>query len=406
MHWQYLAIVFLMFLFVPRISTGKEIGPEANFCAEINTLQPGDELVLRGGKYQGPCTIRRGGAPEAPVVIRAKNLSNPPWIIYRGESDNVINVRADYVTIRGLKIGPTKRDVDGIRIYARNGVTVEDCLFSELGGIAVVANHNSSRGVVVRRNIVTNTFATAMYFGCHDGSECKLSELLVENNYISGVSAPDPEIGYGIQVKLNSTAILRDNVVVRTKGPPIMVYGAHDANVNVIEGNFVAESRTSSGIVVAGGPAQVRNNISVHNNEAGIAVEDYAGRGLLRQIAIEHNTIYNNNQAGITVRSQREVDAVISKNAIAARPGTPIVATKQNGLKIFANQDCTAENCFTNPEERDFTPRPGSLLITSKVEEHRGSALARDYFGTRRPVRPTTGAVERPGGVVKLGVKR
>src|SRR5688572_12370350 len=169
MYRKSFAIVLLLILFFPGASMGKTIGPETNFCVEINALQPGDELFLRGGKYKGPCSISRGGTPDAPIIIRAENLSDPPWIIYEGRSTNVINIRADYVIVRGFKIGPTQRGVDGIRIYARNGVTVEDCQFSELGGIAVVANHNSATGLIVRRNVVKNTFATAMYFGCHDG---------------------------------------------------------------------------------------------------------------------------------------------------------------------------------------------------------------------------------------------
>jgi hypothetical protein len=404
--WQYLAFSLVALLFFSDLSPGKEIGPEANFCAEINALQPGDELVLRGGKYQGPCTIRRGGRPGAPTIIRAENLLHRPWIVYEGQSDNVLNIRADYVTIRGLNIGPTQTDVDGIRIYARSGITIEDCQFSEMGGIAVVANHNSARGLIVSRNIITNTLATAMYFGCHDGSSCVISELFIERNFIRGVSAPDPAIGYGIQVKLNSVGILRDNVIVGAKGPGIMVYGTHDLNLrNVVEGNFVANSRTSSGIVVGGGPADVWNNISVENREAGIGIQDYTGRGLLRKITIDHNTIYNNSQSGIAVRSQREVDVTISNNAIASRPGTPALPAMQDGLKMFANQNCRANNCFTNPEQRDFTPQADSPLNTARNGNDHSRNLDRDYFGLRRSPNSPVGAIERPGGVVVLGIK-
>jgi hypothetical protein len=404
--WQSLIFSLPVLLVYSNPSTGREIGPEANFCAEINALHPGDELVLRSGKYQGPCTIRRGGRPGAPIIIRGADLSHRPWIVYTGHSHNVMNVRADHVTIRGLTIGPTQSDVDGIRIYARTGITIEDCQFSEIGGIAVVANHNSAKGLIVRRNIITNTLATAMYFGCHDGTSCAISELLIEKNFIRGVTAPDPAIGYGIQVKLNSVGILRDNVVVRAKGPGIMVYGTHDANLrNIVEGNFIANSRTSSGIVVGGGPADVWNNILIDNREAGIAIQDYTGRGLLRKITIDHNTIYNNAQGGIVARSQREVDVTISNNAITARSGTPILPAAQDGLKMFANQDCSAINCFTNPEQLDFTPQLDSRLNAARNGNQRSHNRDRDYFGSRRSLNPAVGAIERPGGVVVLGIK-
>src|SRR5687768_17872562 len=64
---------------------------------------------------------------------------------------------------------------------------------------------------------------------------------------------------------------------------------------------------------------------------------------------------YNNHQAGILVRLQREVDGVISKNAISSRPGTPTLPAMRNGLKMFGNQDCCANNCFTNPKDRKST---------------------------------------------------
>lgn len=371
---------------------GKAIGPEANFCAEINYLQPGNELVLRGGKYKGPCTIRLGGRPDAPVVIRAENLSDPPWIIYEGRSDNVINIRADYITIRGLKIGPTQTGVDGVRLYARTGVTVEDCQFSGLGGIALVANHNSAAGLIVRRNTVTNTYATAMYFGCHDGFECRISELKVENNFIFGVNAPDPEIGYGIQVKLNSTAVIRDNEIVNTKGPGIMVYGSEDpARISTIERNFVRNSRTSSGILIGGGPVVVRNNISAFNRDGGVGLQDYAGRGLLLDIAVVHNTMYGNNRGGIFIAGEKLANVDIVNNA-------GVVATPRSaglgGVNYVMNIDCPKTRCFTDPEQRNFSPSAGSVLLGAGAKFDRKWMPTDDFFQRQRTSRPSVGAVE------------
>src|SRR3989338_946309 len=128
-------VVLMWALLGPSASEGvsAEIGPEADLCAEINALAPGGELVLRPGEYRGPCTVRRGGLPAAPTVIRAKALADRPRIVYGGTTANVLDVKADHVTIRGLAFGPTQRNVDGIRIFSRAGVTVEDCEFSGLG---------------------------------------------------------------------------------------------------------------------------------------------------------------------------------------------------------------------------------------------------------------------------------
>ena len=107
--------------------TTTEIGQDAHWCAVLNTLGPGQKLVLHTGDYTGPCTVRRGGTVEAPLVIRAKDPSQRPRLVYTGWDSNVLNVRAGHVVIRDLRFGPTRPNIDGVRIYEGDGVTVEDC---------------------------------------------------------------------------------------------------------------------------------------------------------------------------------------------------------------------------------------------------------------------------------------
>jgi hypothetical protein len=143
--------------------------------------------------------------------------------------------------------------------------------------------------------MISEANATAMYFGCHDGITCQISDLVVERNFIRGVDALDPEIGYGIQFKLNTTGRISDNVIVDTKGPGIMVYGSTDVRrASIIERNFVTGSRQSSGVLVGGGPARIRNNIVSRNFHGGLTLQDYGDRRLLRDITvIIHNDISN-----------------------------------------------------------------------------------------------------------------
>src|SRR5882762_10449823 len=312
----------------------REIGPEANLCAEINALPAGEELVLAPGDYQGPCAIRRGGELGVPIVIRAADPTRRPRILYSGSTTNVIEVRASYVTIRGLEFGDTHPDADAVRIFNAHGVTVEDCHFNHLGGQAVVANHASVRGLVVRRNVIRNSLATALYFGCHDGVGCSLTGLVVEGNFIDGVTAPDPQIGYGMEVKLNSSAIIRDNIVMNTKGPGIMVFGSQNpAMSSLIERNVTIGSRTSSGIVVGGGPVIVRNNIAVSNEEAGIGLEDYKKRGLLRGVIVVNNTLYKNQTGAITAPENGITGVVIVNNAAHGGMGSRTYPAARTGLR-------------------------------------------------------------------------
>ena len=399
-----LLLTLICGLLLASSARAAQTAPGADLCAAINALQPGEELALAPGDYAGPCTIHRGGRPGSPIVIRALDPGQRPRIVYPGASANVLDVKADHVTIRGLAFGPTAPGVDGVRVFARAGVSVTDCEFDGLGGIAIAANHVSTSGLSVLRNVITNSGSTGMYFGCHEGVECVVSGLRVEDNFIEHINAADPEIGYGVQVKLNSTGIIRNNVIVDTKGPGIMVYGARDGLSRVIvERNVVMGSRTSSGIVIGGGPATVLNNVVLLNRDAGIGLEDYGGRGLLRSIVVAHNTVYKNVGAGILIPEERPLrDIVVRSNAVQARAGTAAWPGPRPGIDLMGNVDCTWAPCFVDPDRLDFSPLMGSLLSVPGSMRPGPWLPADDLFGVPRGPLPTVGAVERRARPIRV----
>jgi hypothetical protein len=387
----------------PSGATDRMIGPADDLCAEINSLSPGEDLVLKPGEYAGPCKIRRSGTPDTPIVIRAEDLGQRPRIVYNGTTANVFEIRGSHIVIRSLEFGPTQGDVDAIRIFSGGDITVEDCYFSRLTGIAVVANHTSIRGLTVRRNVILDSRATAMYFGCQDGTACTVTDLRVEDNFIRKVRAPSGAIGYGMEAKLNSVGTFRGNVIVDTKGPGIMVYGAWDLTaVSLVERNITVNSDRSSGIVVAGGPAIVRNNVSIGNDEAGIALEDYQKRGLLRGIVVAHNTVYDNSKGGIMTPAEGVHDSVIINNAAQAPVGKPPLPPAQTGIRMAGNVNCSRFACFANPLEMNFSPFPGSMLTGVGTLTFDQWIPRDDLFGRRRGTPPTVGAIERAAGALQL----
>jgi hypothetical protein len=389
------AAVLLALTALVSPARAREIGPGPAWCSEINGLAPGEELVLRPGTYDGPCAIRRSGRPGQPITVRGAAGAPAPRIRYDGATSNVLDVHADHVTIRGLEIGPTRPDVDAVRFHGTGGLVVEDCHFEGVGGIVVSANRRSARGITVRRNLIRNSRATAMYFGCHDGLSCAVSDLLVEGNRIETVRSRGHAVGYGIQVKLNSIAIVRDNRILDPQGPGIMVYGAADGlGTSVVERNLVAGSLRSSGIVVGGGPVLVRNNIVVANAEAGIAVEDYGRRGLLRGIIVMHNTVAGNGRSGIDTAGTLQ-DVSILNNAVDPRVGTSALPAPRAGLRLAGNIDCTSGGCFADARHGDFSPLPGGRLRSGPAAED-APALSDDFWGRPRDEAPTAGAIERP----------
>jgi hypothetical protein len=229
----------------------------------------------------------------------------------------------------------------------------------------------------------------------------------VERNYIRRVGAPNPQIGYGLEVKLNSQAVIRDNVIVETKGPGIMIFGSKDpARVSLVERNLVIGSRQSSGILIGGGPVVVSNNIVVQNGEGGIGLQDYKNRGLLRGVTIVHNTSYLNDEAGIRLPDKGIQDVTIVNNAAYSTAGKPALPARRPGLRMLGNVDCAYLLCFIDAQAGDFSPAFGSPLVGPGVMLDERWFPRDDYHGLRRGLVPTVGAIDRPGnGPAVLGIK-
>jgi hypothetical protein len=388
------AWLLLLLCVVATPSLALEIDPGTDWCQALHRLPPGEELVLRPGEYRGRCTIRRGGTARQPLVIRGKDHTAPPRLTYDDRAGNLLDIHAGHLVLRHLHFGPTRPDVDAVRIHLADDVRVEECSFTDLGGIAVVANSGSVSDLVVRGNVIRNSGATAMYFGCHDGS-CSLNRILVEGNHIERVRAPGGEVGYGIQVKLNSQAVIRHNTILDTKGPGVMVYGDRDLlRTSLVEANLIVSSQRSSGIVIGGGPVVVRNNVVARNAEAGIALQDYGGRGLLRGIVVAHNTLFDNDAGGIDVPGAGRLDARLVNNAVHARLGTRALPAARPGLLLLGNFDCSLSPCFTDPLVLDLTPLAGSALAGVGFPDTTEGMPKTDYFGRPRAMPPTVGAIE------------
>jgi hypothetical protein len=196
---------------------------------------------------------------------------------------------------------------------------------------------------------------------------------------------------------------VRDNVVVDRKGPDIMMYGAHGSDRPVlIKCNVVKGSIRSSGIVLGGGPAVVRNNVLVGNSRGGISLEDYGRRGLLRGIVVVHNTLWQNEQAGIIAPAVMPGEVSIVNNAVQAAPGVPAWPAGDRSIRLAGNVDCAVAPCFTSGEGQDFSPIPTGMLAAAGAVRVDLWMPRDDFFGALRTIPPAVGAVERRSGPLRL----
>lgn len=378
------------------------VGPTDAWCTTINNAMPGDTVLLRPGAYSTPCWIQAQGTAAAPIVVRSENPVTGQRAVfnYSGNTSNVIEiVAAAYLTIRDLDFGPTQDGVDAIRFRGGHDVIIEHNTFTDIGGVSVVSNDNPIQRVTVRGNVLRDLKSTGMYFGNHNGTCCYATELLIEGNLIDGVAPPDSSVGYGLEIKLNSYGTIRDNSVYRTKGPGIMVYGSNRNDPpSLIEGNYVEGSRTDGGIVVGGGPAIVRNNVSVGNAYGGISAQNYNGRNLQQNIWIVHNTLLTNQDAGVNVSGWLSGSGnVIAYNAILPLAGTSAVRGSTN-TTVTGNVTCTsAASCFVQGQTApyDLWPVSGGPLADIAGSGSEPWRPTDDFMGVARGGNADVGAFER-----------
>jgi hypothetical protein len=95
----------------------------------------------------------------------------------------------------------------------------------------------------------------------------------------------------------------------------------------------------------------------------------------------------------------------IVNNAVHTQQGAPTVPKGRADIDLAGNVDCTWALCFGNPEAMDFSPVDGSLLRAPGSMRGADWIPAEDYFGMRRTLLPTPGAVESGAGPIGIGPK-
>lgn len=370
--------------------------PGENWCARLNGLSPGDTLWLSPGLYERPCHIHVSGAVAQPITLASKDPDRRAVLAYRGGSANVLDITdAHHLVIRDLDFVRTRRNVDAIRIRSGSDIRVENNRFTAIAGISVAAGNGNTARITIRGNRFRRLAATAIYIGCHSG-ECRGEDIRVEDNLIDGVMPAPGNVGYGVQYKLNSWGVIRNNRVFDTKGPGIMVYGSRDDGPDTkVTANLVEGSRTDGGIVIGGGPALVTNNIVLHNHIGGIVAQDYQERDLQARVRIVNNTVIDNYQVGIHLQHWRAGRGnVLVNNAIVAFPDTPAIDPPVPEGRVQGNHICVRpERCFRQPWHPPYDLRPLAVLR----EPHPENTLDEprdDYFGIPRGATTAVGAID------------
>ena len=405
----------------------------------VNTLLPGDVLVLHGGIYSQTCRrliTGRNGTPEAPIIIEAAPgetpiLTRPDNATHSYPENNIEIENSSYLIIRGLSF----RGGDiGVRFMgAIDHITFEYNEVYETGANALALNSGNSDSMVLRRNHIhhtgldtsSSTTGEGMYLGCN-GNTCRITNSLIEGNYIHDLRATNSGGNDGIEVKVGSYAnIIRDNVIhdttIGTRYPCIFVYGG-GVDVNIVEGNAMWNCGEA---IYAVADAVVRNNI-IFSSDVGIASYPHVQVSQMRNLTIVNNTIYGNGGC-LHARWSSVTNAVLANNAIYC-PGTTaadasgftnaqvvirnnyiegnVAGASIDNQQFFAGG--TSAAAFIDPGSANFWPQPTSILL-GKGDPAYSSAV--DFNNTPRIVPIDVGAYEtngllsNPGWQIQQGFK-
>jgi len=403
-----------------------QIGPSSVSCGEefvaaASRLQPGDELVLRGGIYSQSCrrAITVNGTPAAPIVIRAAAgeravLTRPADTM--DIQNNIEIVNSSYLIIRGVAF---QGGSSGVRIMGGHHITLEDCEIFETGNNAVAVNYDSADALVFRGNhihhtglsVAAPTEGEGFYLGCnHD--ICRVTNSVIEGNYIHHLRGTSDGGNDGIEIKVGSHGNrVRHNVIHDTtigrRYPCIFVYGG-GPGLNIVEDNVMWNCGEAIQVV---SDAIVRNNI-VLNSDVGILSAPHIQVPRMRNVTIVNNTLYGHRQCA-SLTWDGATSMVLANNALycpgtsameAGGLGAPSITVRANyveGTLTGAILDPSrlvdggsAASAFGDPARMDVWPRPGSPLIG---HAYRALAPAVDFNGRARTAPVDVGAYETGG---------
>ena len=391
-----------------------DLMPGSSFETAVESLQPGDTLVVHAGTYSdsGRISISARGTASAPVLIKAADGEPRPLITRPSGAavQNTINIEgASYLTIRGLEIAGNGGD--GINLSSGPSfITLEDL---DIHDVDVGVNFRSSmNNITVRRNQIRRTgigggTGEGMYVGCNDAT-CTVRDSMLENNWIHD-ALPGTTQGDGIEVKVGSHSnVIRHNVIHNMPYPGIFVYGTGANPVNVVEGNVLWNCGEG---IYAVADAVLRNNIVIASG-TGLSLYSHVQVAQMKNVTAVNNTLYDNSD-GLYVRWGSSASNMVLANNAVYSPGKTAVnagGSFGSGATVVANyvqggssmaldgtrlvDGGTTASTFVDAPNKDFWPRAGSLLVDHGIT---ANAPTNDFNSTVRAPPIDVGAYETLG---------
>lgn len=359
---------------VPPPASGRTItvGPGGEYATiqeAADVAQPGDNVEIAAGTYDGGLNITTSGAPDQYITFYGKDGAA---VVTGDGGENGLIAIGDSSWLRFIDV--TSAGSSGFAVMA-NGAS--DLVFqnftidgSQDGGLVLLQTSN----VLVDGCDISGTNAEgtsadgeAMSLGS-GGTNFEVRDCTVHDN---------GEEGIDVKYADDAQAKIHDNVVYGNRGPNIYVDSS--SNVEVFNNTVYSTG---------------------HESKAGImlAVEDYSESKVLDNVKVYNNVVYGNANAGLTFWKESDgsitniqiVNNTFHGNASGAvTSGTDVGGENLLRNNIFGEGDVALDNFvtdhnvagdpgFVDPDAGDFHLAPGSAAIDAGAAEG-APAFDRDY---------------------------
>jgi hypothetical protein len=313
----------------------------------LDTLHPGQRVLVRAGTYTQSLVMNRAGTATAPITVRAYPGERP--VVHPGGIGSMdyplrITAGAAYFRFSGFIVegGPLHTTMN---IWISDGqhyppepppthdVEISGCEIRSGMGTGVLVSPNTQAVQLLGNTVHDNGDGSqqhhGLYFQGQDG--------LIANNLVYG----QPN-GFGIQVRGNYP------------DPDTLVeIPAH----NVIVSNNTVVDNSLSGIMVENSASQVLvvNNISAFNGSYGVRGYDNGSGGVLAGNLGHHNLAWGNRSGTFGNQGRAVID--FSGGNLVADPRFVDPGTQDYHLLIGSPALGQGEPGFGPPENYDGSPR-------------------------------------------------
>lgn len=346
----------------------------------VPTLKPGDTVMLADGQYEGGLEVAVSGEPDNPITLKA---SGDAALFVGGR--NGIHLEGDYIVIDGVKATGARRG--GITSGRNTGCVIRNCVSYDNGVWGIFSGY--SEHLTVENNVcygskrehgiyLSNSADYAIVRGnhCYNNKRCGIqfngdpalpgdgvmSHNLIENNIIH-------DNWTSINLTCVSDSLVRNNLFYGNQTKAIALWDTvagyeYAAKNNVLVNNtFIMDLSTRECIQIRNGSTGnvIRNNIFVAPFQA-IICDTSAVEGTV----IDHNLYFS---------------SIEPERFIWAGEYRTIGDMQEAG---YCEGAVRGDPLFADPENGDFSLRPGSPAIDAGIAEEQSGD--KDLAGNPRTI--------------------